>query len=99
MRRSNWTPVVVPTDRDSSVSGADNGRSRVEREWGHEQPTEIWRLTTAAQETQLRTDLAFSVGVALALALTVGLMYTLHRSCFFGAFDRGPRWGSMERSG
>ncbi|MGB8608069.1 hypothetical protein [Bradyrhizobium sp.] len=69
MRRSNWTPVVVPTDRNSSASGADNGRSRVEREWGNEQPAEIWRLTTAAQETQLRTDLAFSVCVALALAL------------------------------
>ena len=62
MRRSNWTPVVVTTDRDS-------GRGRPEREWVNEQPPEIWQLTTAAQETQLRTDLAFSVGVALALAL------------------------------
>ena len=83
MRRSNWTPVVVPTDRDLSVSGADNGRSRLEREWGNEQLTEIWWfedssgaqdvLATAAQGTQRRTDLAFSVGVALTLALPVFL--------------------------
>jgi hypothetical protein len=71
--------VVVPTVRDSNASDVDTGRSRPEREWGNEQPTEIWRfedssgpqdvLATAAQETQRRTDLAFSIGVALALAL------------------------------
>jgi hypothetical protein len=79
MRRSNWTPAVVPTDRDSNLSGADTGRSRTEREWGNEQPKEVRPfedsngpqdvLATAAQETLRRADLAFSVGVALALAL------------------------------
>ena len=38
MHRSNWTPVVIPTDRDLSVSGADNGRSRFERERGNNVP-------------------------------------------------------------
>ena len=87
MRRSNWTPVVVPTDRDSNASGADNGRSRVERERGNEQPKEARAfpqdvLATAAQETQRRTDLAFSVGVALALALPACLGIGVYAASF-----------------
>ena len=80
MRKSNWTPVVVPTDWDLNVSEADTGRGRPEREVRvNEQPDEAWPLedssgpqdvsATAAQETQRRTDLAFTIGVALALAL------------------------------
>ena len=80
MRRSNWTPVVVPTDWGLNVSEADTGRGSPKREVRvNEQPDEAWPFedssgpqdvsATAAQETQRRTDLAFTIGVALALAL------------------------------
>ena len=79
MRKSNWTPVVVPTDLDLNVSEADTGRGSPKRVRVNEQPDEAWPFedssgpqgvsATAAQETQRRTDLAFTIGVALALAL------------------------------
>ena len=43
MRKSNWTPVVVPTDWDLNVSEADTGRGRPEREVRvNEQTDEVW---------------------------------------------------------
>ena len=77
MRRSRWTPSIVPNDRESNVlvdrretAGTDRGRFKDPIPTAHFQTLDR-RLEEDASVIQRRSDVALSVGVAFALALPV----------------------------
>jgi hypothetical protein len=75
MRRSGWSPSIVPNDRESNVLGdardtadADRDRFKDLIPAAHFQTLDR-RLEEDASVIQRRSDVAVSVGVAFALAL------------------------------
>jgi hypothetical protein len=77
MRRSRWTPSIVPNDRESNVlvdrretAGVDRGRFNDPIPTAHFQTLDRWPEEDASA-IQGRSDVALSVGVAFALALPV----------------------------
>jgi hypothetical protein len=73
MRRSRWTPSIVPNDRESNVlvdysETADRGRFNDPIPTAHFQTLDRWPEEDASA-VQGRSDIALSVGVAFTLAL------------------------------
>jgi len=82
MRRSSWTPSIVPNDREANVLVDNSGRGISYRDPAVAEagqfrdpipmayfPTLERRSEEEASVIQRRSDLAFSVGAAFALAL------------------------------
>ena len=82
MRRSSWTPSIVPNDREANVPVENRGRGITYRDPAFAEaaqfrdpiraayfPTPERRSEEDASVIQRRSDLALSVGTAFALAL------------------------------